>query len=150
MLKLSCHRRHKRFACFVINKGVSKLNSVFHFKFAQMRQACKCHLPLCNKISYISLSIFSETSSDIDNRAHGKGASRGFSATLAAATQRVWPVEDSWLFTDSILKFTLPDTKVEDVSLQVVLSLHNLQNTSHRMPIVLGTFTCSPLIIIGL
>ena len=33
-----------------------------------------------------------------------------------------------WLLTDSILKFWLPDTKVEDESLQVGLSLQTLQN----------------------
>ena len=38
------------------------------------------------------------------------------------------PVEVSWLLTDSILKFWLPDTKVEVESLQVGLSLQNLQN----------------------
>ena len=64
----------------------------------------------------------------IEERGRGTRASCGFSATLGGATQRVWPVEDLWLLTDSILKFWLPDTKVEDVSLQVVLSPHNLQN----------------------
>ena len=64
----------------------------------------------------------------IEERGHGTWASCGFSATLGGATQRVWPVEDLWLLTDSVLKFWLPDTKVEDVSLQVVLSPHNLQN----------------------
>ena len=64
----------------------------------------------------------------IEERGRGTRASCGFSATLGGATQRVWPVEDLWLLTDSVLKFWLPDTKVEDVSLQVVLSPHNLQN----------------------
>ena len=67
-----------------------------------------------NKL-YQTIFPSSETSFDIDNRARGKGAS-------------VWPVEVSWLLTDSILKFWLPDTKVEDESLQVGLSLQNLQN----------------------
>ena len=40
----------------------------------------------------------------------------------------VWPVEVSWLLTNSILKFWKPDTKVEDESLQVVFPLQNLQN----------------------
>ena len=102
---------------------------MFGFKFAQVGKACKWHLPLCNKITLSNnLSIFWETSFYNDNRARGKGARCGFSVTLAAATQRVWPVEASWLLTDYILKFWLPDTKVKDESLQVVLSLQTLQN----------------------
>ena len=58
----------------------------------------------------------------------GKGASCGFSVTLAAATQWVWPVEALWLITESILKFWLLHTKVEDESLQIILALQNLQN----------------------
>ena len=82
------------------------------------------------KIQSNNLSIFWEIFFDYDNRERGKGARRGFSVTLAATTHWIWPLEVSCLFADSILKFWLPGTKVEDESLQVVLLMQNCKTCS--------------------
>ena len=68
-----------------------------------------------------NLSNFWATSWETIQSTRGSGAKRGFSATLMAATARLWPFYFLWLRIDSILKFVEPVTNTDEESLSVVL-----------------------------
>ena len=68
-----------------------------------------------------NLSIFWATSWETVQSIRGSGAKRGFSATLMAATARLWTFYFLWLRIDSILKFVEPVTNTDEESLSVVL-----------------------------
>ena len=67
-----------------------------------------------------NLSIFWATSWETVQSTRGSGTKRRFSATLMAATARLWPFY-LWLRIDSILKFVEPVTNTDEESLSVVL-----------------------------
>ena len=81
-----------------------------------------------------NLSIFWATSLETVQSNCGSGAKRGFSATLMAATARLWPFYFLWLRIDSILKFVEPVTNTDEESLSVVLlqqGLHHIFSPSY-------------------